>query len=390
MSYLLFGTLIVLIVLGIGAARRISLYSPLMISALVWQFVFACGLLVGNHFYPVTDRAFVLWLVWFLVSSTAYFFLSDQPPEAGAAECRRLPLDYSLALVALILWLAYQIRAVGSAGPAQFLSNLRLSANDNAGLTSLRFVDRFYPWVFALFIFEHVNARAGNRRLRFLLWFLMMQFTMATMGKLTALTPILAWAVIKGVRGGLPLRKLAVLVPAIFCLLIGLHLARALVGEKTEIGTFLGLYVYSPLVALGYMATPHDLPFGAHTFRFVYALWHALAGGAQPVEVVQGYVAVPLPTNVYTVIQPFALDFGVVGVALGAAIYGVFFSLLFRLARLNGQLSLILYAGFSMALVGQFIGEFMFTMFSGQLQFVIAAVLVVSQSRRVPAQAKAV
>jgi hypothetical protein len=57
---------------------------------------------------------------------------------------------------------------------------------------------------------------------------------------------------------------------------------------------------------------------------------------------------------------------------------------------LKGQLSLILYAGFSMALVGQFIGEFMFTMFSGQLQFVIAAVLVVSTSRRVATPAKAV
>jgi oligosaccharide repeat unit polymerase len=386
MAYLLIGNTIILSVLGFGVSRRLSLYSPLILSAVVWQVVFICGLAFRSSFYPLTGTAFVMWLVWFLVSSLFFLFLGNQPQTAVPEAPRRLPVDYTLILVVIILWLAWQVRAVGAAGPAQFFSNLRLSSNENNGLETLGVVGRFYPLIFALFLFEHIHARDANRRLRVLLWSLMLLFAVATMGKLTALTPIVGWAVIKGLRGRLPVRKLLVLVPAVFGLMIALQVVRALAGEQLVLSKFLGLYVYSPLVALGYMNTPPDAPFGAHVFRFAYALVEAAFGGRAPVQVVQPYVAVPFPTNVYTVIQPFAADFGHLGVFFGAVFYGLIFSLVYHLARSGRQLPLMIYAGPAMVLVGQFIGEFLFTMFSGQLQFVLAAVAVTALSTRATAE----
>lgn len=389
MLYLSLGIALIIAFLAAGVSRRLSPFSPLMLGGVAWLGVFACGLFLAGRFYPVTDRAFAMWATWFVVSGLFYLFLAE--PAAGTKQVamRRLPFDYSLLLVGLAVWLAIKMRHVGMAGPAAFLSNLRLSSTENAGLESLGMIGRFFPVVFALFLFEHINSRPENRRLRLLLWCLMLLFAMATMGKLTALTPILAWAVVSDARSRFPLRRLLLLVPAVFVLLFALHLARALVGEQVVLARFLGLYVYSPLVALGYMASPVDLPFGAHVFRFAYALWDATVGGVPPVSVIQPYVAVPLLTNVYTVVQPFALDFGAIGVVLGAAFYGLFFSGLYRAAQAMRQLPLMIYAGLSMVLFGQFIGEFLFTMFSGHLQFLVAAVLVNAIAQDAPAGAPA-
>lgn len=48
MLYLLLGTLIVLMVLGVGISRRLSPYSPLMMSALVWLFFMAAVLVTSQ------------------------------------------------------------------------------------------------------------------------------------------------------------------------------------------------------------------------------------------------------------------------------------------------------------------------------------------------------
>ncbi len=219
-----------------------------------------------------------MWLIWFLVSSVFYFFLSSLPQTPRKTVLRRLPVDYAFILVVLILWLAYQIWAVGNAGPTHFFMNLRASSNQATYYESLGFVGRLYPWVFALFIFEHVNSRDGNRRLRLLLWCWMLLYAFATMGKFSILTPFLAWAVIKGIRRSLPMRNLFLLLPFLFGIMIMLHFLRTAEGERFVFSEFLSVYTYSPIVALGYADTQTDPLFGAHVFRFLYALMHAIDG----------------------------------------------------------------------------------------------------------------
>lgn len=383
MLFLASGSAIILMVIWAGFHNRISLYSPLMLSALVWQAVFVSGLAYGDRFYPLTESAFFMWLTWFLVTSVFYFFLSVEQQPVRESELRRLPIDYTLILVGVLLWLVYHIWTVGNVGPAHFFFNLRHTSSQVVGFASLGFLDRLYPWVFALFIFEHVNASAENRRLRILLWCAMLLYALATMTKFGILTPFLAWAVIKGIRGTLPARKLLVLVPFLFCIMVALQFSRDGKAEQFVFGKFLSIYTYSPIVALGYMDTPIDAPFGAHVFRFVYVLTHALIGGSEPVQALQHYSAVPYMTNVYTVIRPFAVDFGMVGVLFGATAYGLIFGLMFRFAGANRQLPLIIYAGLSVVLVAQFFDDLLFTMFSGHLQFIIAALFFSFQSRRV-------
>lgn len=383
MLLIILGNLIILSFLGIGIRRRMSLYSPYMLSSLVWLMVFLCGLVFGNAFYALTVRAFGMWLVWFLVSSLCYLGLSGPEPPAPDRTLYRLPIDITPLLVVLNLWLLYQVWGVGSGGPTHFFFNLRLSSTDGGTFKSLGVVERFYPLIFALFLFECANTRPGNRVPRLLLWFWMILYAIGTMGKLSLLTPVLGWVVVRGVRGQLQARRLFLVVPVLFAVMVMLHLVRALQGGELVIARFLSIYTYSPIVAFSHMDLPPSAHFGAHTGRFVYALAHPLVGGPAPVEVIQPYTGVPFLTNTYTVMQPFVLDFGWLGVVVGALAYGLFFGVLFRRCGAGRQLPLLIYAGLSVIIVGQFIGEFLFTMLSGHLQYILVALLLVAEAKRV-------
>ena len=90
-----------------------------------------------------------------------------------------------------------------------------------------------------------------------------------------------------------------------------------------SIADVLGIYIYSPLVALGLLE--NTIHFGEYTFRIFYAVSYYFGfSELPPQETILDYVNVPFPTNVYTVMQPFYSDFGLLGVFLGAIFYGLF------------------------------------------------------------------
>lgn len=386
MEYPFFALVIVVLVLAISTVRGMSLYSPMVINALVWLLVFATGFVVGDAYYPIRDQAFIAWLIFFVGSSVIYFFLipetaSSSPPSPETT--RRLPVDYAIVLLFLTAWLAHRIWVVGSSGPEHFFLNLRLSSNGLEGYEPLGFVARFYPVIFALFLFEHVHLHKGNRHLRLLLWTWMLLYAFATMGKFAVLTPVLAWVIVQGLAGRIKLYFFAPFAAAVFSSMMALHFIRAGEHDESTLGHLIGVYVYSPIVALGYMPTDSELPFGYYVLRFFYAIGHALGIADKPADVILSYVEVPVLTNVYTAMQPFFSDFGLLGVACGMIAFSGGVTVLYRAAQNNNPLGLMLYAGFAIGLVGQFFGDLLVAMVSGNLQLAICILLVHGLSRRV-------
>lgn len=359
MSYCLYALALIGIFLGLALLLRFSFCSPLVINSLVWLVVFLCGLLFHNRFSTLKDESFFAWYIWFMVTNLMFFLVCSAQRKGVSTdeEIRKVPLDYTLLLLVLIAWLVYRIWIIGSTGPAHFWLNLRLSSINAEGVASLGLVGRFYPLVFALFLFEHVYAYQGNRHLRFLLWCWMLLYAVATMGKFSLLTPIVSWVIIRGIQGKLDVKKVLVLVPVVFGFMMVLHFLRAAASDNSSITDILAIYVYSPLVALGYMNIDgSSLPIGAYVLRFLYAVGYRLGIlETPPVNTILEYVQIPLLTNVYTVMQPFYHDFGLIGVLWGAVLYGLFYSCLYAFSLKGNGLALILFAGYSIVLVGQFL-----------------------------------
>ncbi len=383
--YHLSALLLICIVFGLAAVRRCSLYSPLVINSSIWLIVFIIGLIFHKRFYPLQDQAFIAWMIWFVLSSFIFFlyYPSQIKYIHMGNDIRRIPIDYSLLLLILSVVLIYRIWIVGSSGPEQFFLNLRLSAMNLEGFDTIGIVERLSPLIFALFLFENVYSRRDNRHIRLLLWCVMLLYAVAYMSKLTILTPIVAWVIIQGITGRMKLMRFMVLTPIIFASMMSLHYLRAAANYGATIVDILSLYIYSPLVALAYMDIDDSLPVGAHVLRFFYVIGNYLGVAPQPVNTIASYVWIPEPANTYTVMQPFYQDFGLLGVSLEAIFYGIFFSCLYFLSVKRGGFGLVLYSGFSIILVVQFIGELLFTNLSGNLHLLIYAGAIFLISRKV-------
>ncbi|MEE1316599.1 MAG: O-antigen polymerase, partial [Prevotella sp.] len=86
---------------------------------------------------------------------------------------------------------------------------------------------------------------------------------------------------------------------------------------------FFAMYVLSAPVAYGYMPPDIGLQFGSRSLTLLYLILGKLSGNFQVESLVQEFMEVPIPTNLYTIMQPFYLDFGQWGVFIFALLYGV-------------------------------------------------------------------
>lgn len=384
MIYQCIGVCLCLLVLLLSVMRRLSFFSPPVLTSAVWGVVFSVGLGISERFYSITNEAFTAWVIWFSITGLgAFFFTPSGTQHIATRSIRTLRVDYSYILVFLIIWLIYRIWVVGSSGPEHFFLNLRLSSNGIEGFTSLGLIGRFYPIIFSLFIFEHIYEHKNNRSLRVLCWIWMLGYAVATMGKFAVLTPVLAWSVIQGIQRKLHYTLIIRLGIIVVGLMIAVHYIRAGVEDQSGLIDVVSVYVYSPIVALGYMQTGLEDVIGPYVFRILYAIGSVLGLAEPPVENIFEYVTIPVPTNVYTVIQPFVHDFGYLGVINGAFTYMIMFVVIFIYARYKGGYALGLYSGLSIILVGQFFGELFYSMMSGHIQFALALAVFFAISQKV-------
>lgn len=131
--------------------------------------------------------------------------------------------------------------------------------------------------------------------------------------------------------------------------------------EETLMG-FIAMYILSPPVAYGEISQDVIHQFAARTVPTLYYLINKYGTDLYIVyDRLQPFVYVPVATNVYTIFQPFFQDFGYIGVASAATIYGFISGILYRKACNGHAFSKCLYLYLAYILVLQFFQENLFT-----------------------------
>lgn len=161
-------------------------------------------------------------------------------------------------------------------------------------------------------------------------------------------------------------RSLIVLGIILILLFYGFNLLRSKEGsdyqENETVFGFIAMYILSPPVAYCEVVRDITPQFGGHTFPMIYTFLNRFGFGPfEEFDRLQDFVFLPVPTNVYTVFQPFFLDFGQKGIAVFAMIYGVISGITYRLMHNGNDFGKCMYVYTAHILVLQFFQENVFT-----------------------------
>ncbi len=123
------------------------------------------------------------------------------------------------------------------------------------------------------------------------------------------------------------------------------------------------IYLFSPLTAfdqvLNKNVIPNETPFGSITFGIFYRIFNKLGLCNIPNNGL-GFINVPLPTNVYTVMLTGYLDYGILGMNIFSFLYGLMWGYLYSFVRRNFLFFKLIYGSFYYVLVFQFFSDYVF------------------------------
>ena len=155
-------------------------------------------------------------------------------------------------------------------------------------------------------------------------------------------------------------------------------------GEKgMEFFDFFACYVLSPPIAFGMIQPELEGQFGSHTFQYFYLFFERWGWGNFTVyERIQDYVFVPIPTNVYTIFQPFYEDFEYRGIAFFAFVYGTLSGITYKCFVNGSSTGRCIYALVVEILVLQFYSESFIQNLVLSLQFIFFVTLITQDKFR--------
>lgn len=100
------------------------------------------------------------------------------------------------------------------------------------------------------------------------------------------------------------------------------------------IDSFLG-YLIGPLCSLDvFVNTSFQLEYGQNSFRFFYAIFYKIGiSSTPPSELVESFVHIPYPSNVYTIYKKYILDFGYLGSLYVMSLLGLVTTYLYKSSK---------------------------------------------------------
>lgn len=371
---------ILLTILGWYVAR--DLFAPCVAGPGIWAAIIAMYYIVPNNYFPICHDfplSLSLWLVGFFIASV---WVAGKTPLSTSVnkEPNKLVLRTYVVITItaiplmsfMLLWKAF------TEEPETMFRYLRVMA--------VGFDDNIQPPDFGPLVYA--NGVAYITLLFVMLYFknkwvigsvLFMNFLSAfvAMAKISFLTVLFTLMYVGYSRGLFKLKHMTYAFILFMVLCFFMQVAReGDGGDQVGIADTLSLYTTSAMVCFDYYAVPcSSLNFGEHVFRFFYAVGHSLGLCAEPAKILSDFVYIPEMANTYSVLYPFYIDFGNVGVLLFSLLYGAFYGFLYKKSLGGNKMLLILYAIFFILLLLEFFAEQIFTNLSMTIQYVVFAVI---------------
>lgn len=373
-------TTIIVLALFSSLKNNAEVFSPVTMFILPWGVVSLYSIFSEDYFNLHNNTIYIL-LIWLLVFCISNLMIAKDQQLFVAFDSSEQPnflVNRKLLIVILffiVLFAIVKLRSVGQ-GSSNIFAALRTSAldgKDNLTSSDLGMIFRFQPPLLVMLLREIWFDFPKRKIVIFLLVLYQLIAAVAVMSKFAFLSPIIAILVLINYKHKINFWKILGFVCALFCLMMYMQYLRDNSSDFSFIPRILGIYIYSPLVAFDYLINSKinfSGNFGQVTFSFFYTVFQILFGNIQQIGTSPfGWYNVPYPTNVFTGIFGFYVDFGFIGIILASLFYGTFYGWLFNKAR-NNLNFLLLYSLILGNLFMLFFGEIFFASFSLTVQYV--------------------
>ncbi|MBO4659508.1 MAG: oligosaccharide repeat unit polymerase [Prevotella sp.] len=368
-----------------------DIFSPWTITTVIWLAIVVMFQFQGDLLYPLGDQfhaCLALWLPIFCASALITYYVL--PRNNSGQTLSQVPdintgiftFFYVISMVITPLYLYKIIQVVSMFDTADMLNNIRMLAvygDENYGFLNYSYVLNQTLVVIGLWRYPKVPLW---QLITIIIACLMSAFAIMEKGLLFFLFAAILFILYE--KKVIKMRSIIIsssLLVLVFFLING---ARSYSedsdpNEATTFLDFFAIYILSPAVAFEYVEEDLTPQLGAHTFQTIYMFLNRFGGDYEVNTKLQEFVWVPLPTNVYTVFQPFFEDFKYKGVALFAMFYGVFSGLAYRMARNGGSVGKCLYVYVVYVLALQFFQENVMMSIVNVIQFTFFTTLICQQ-----------
>ena len=371
-------------------------FSPWTITTAVWLAIVVMFQFQGDLLYPLGDQFYTclaLWVPLFCASALiTYHVLPKSNADAGTI-AQSPPIStvvfntlYVISMVITPLYLYKIIQVVTMFDTADMLSNIRLLAvygDESYGFLNYSYVMNQVLIVVGLWRYPKIPLW---QLLTIIMAGLMSAFAIMEKGMLFFLFLSVLFVLYE--KGVIKVRSIILSLATIVLLFFIINSARSFTedadpNDAIPFLDFFAIYVLSPSVAFEQVTEDLTPQFGSHTFATLYLFLNRFGGDYELNSKLQEFVWVPLPTNVFTVFQPFFEDFKYRGVAFFAVFYGFFSGWCYRLMRNGSGVGKCLYVYVVYVLVLQFFQENVMMSLVPVMQFIFFVVLIMQQKIQV-------
>lgn len=342
-------------------------FSPWTLTIFIWGADITLYFLQGNMYDigPKFIVCFAEWIVILIPASLLSYWLTQKSPTPPKVDYRT-PISVSkilfnvLCVVSGTLTFIYAWRIWGVVSQFDLnnlLFNLRIYVIEDNSVTGL--LNHVQGLNFALFVVGlWMYPKISKWQLAYII-IVNLVFEIFRMEKSGILIMILGTMFMMYERKKIKIRSILFSFIGIIILFFFFNLSKEDVDSETE-STFLdffGMYVTSPMVAFDRLYPDLSGNFGENTFCILYPYINMLGFNFEYMDRLQEFAWVPIPTNVYTIMQPFYNDFGMLGIGFFALIYGVFFGWTYRRFRDGDPIFICIYTYLVEVIIIQFYND---------------------------------
>lgn len=341
-----------------------NIFSPWALTIGIWCIDLALCFLQKDMLYPIQPLFWKCLAIWLPLFCTASFFSCSFAQKGKALEedtgmkvnMMMFNILWCISMILSPLYLYKVLGVVTQFDTENLLYNIRiLAVSGESGSLILNSVQAINIALFisAIWLYPKVSK---IRIVTIIVAYLVVEFAM--MEKSGILIMILSTLFVLYQKKVIHVRTIAVIMTCTILLFFFINMSKE--EKDQDSATFLdffGMYVTTPAVAFSYLHQSIQSQFGLNTFSQVFQYSNLLGFNFEYVDRLQDFMLVPIPTNVYTIFQPFYEDFGITGVAFFAVFYGTFFGWIYGKHRSGNFYCRLLYTYAVEIVIIQFYNE---------------------------------